>query len=88
MRLWGESSANGLATVLGMKEKYPNVQTVSSSNIFIAGPSASSPKEALQPDLRALEFPHHSCDVDLAVLHRSCAANWAWQGYEANMPRA
>ena len=22
------------------------------------------------PDPRALEFPHHSCDVDLAVLRR------------------
>jgi hypothetical protein len=27
------------------------------------------------PDLRALEFPHHSCDVDLAVLRRPWPAN-------------
>jgi hypothetical protein len=31
------------------------------------------------PDLRALEFPHHSCDVDLAVLRRPWPAKWAWQ---------
>lgn len=32
------------------------------------------------PDLRALEFPHHSCDVDLAVLQRPWPAKWAQQG--------
>ena len=35
----GESSVNGLATVLGIQEKYPYVHTVSSSKMFNAGSS-------------------------------------------------
>ena len=64
---WGNDG--GMIGIQGPRDPGTHRQFFS---VQIAAPSP--------PDLRALEFPHHSCDVDLAVLQRPWPAKWAQQG--------